>query len=445
MYFIQTILILPITIAISLPSTWSLPSPNSHLARRNYDYEIIHVDNTASTPRPTLHLSQQDDLGHCLKKPLTPKLWNEMKMDDYLRSYPGGNNLTLPSYADQVGVTNFQCGIGTQCSPSQICAGSDGRDWYALAAAHRWNTFNNQIYEATAYAIGIVSDVTPTMIDDLIPDPSNFWTCAAVYSGVLAAAITGTPAAVFGVGAGKILWMILIGGMYVGPAVTWIMANLEVPDPQKFTRWSESIFKLQDFQSHLQAALTNYTQAVIDSPISSDKGLYGISKNGTMFEEIATQTENEIQSRLETTLKLKALKHILRIQNAFITRGSEPCDGDGPGGSRAGNDQLSYCDSSGIMMNIVIADKDQEKPLYHASLIFEKYGISTELLTTTAWKCQEKYGEYEHKTVVDTTHPYDTDSACLFNLPVCDLTKYRADEHGMNTVEVCRKVAKLPI
>lgn len=64
------------------------------LSRREYNIEIIH-DNTASTPRPTLHLSSQDDVGHCLKKSLTPRLWKEMKMDEHLRLFPKGYNLSL--------------------------------------------------------------------------------------------------------------------------------------------------------------------------------------------------------------------------------------------------------------------------------------------------------------------------------------------------------------
>lgn len=78
----------------------------------------------------------------------------------------------------------------------------------------------------------------------MIPEASNFWNYAAVYAGVLAASITGTPASVFGAGAGKVLWLMLIGGMYVGTAATWVVANLEVPDPQKFTRVSIRSFFL---------------------------------------------------------------------------------------------------------------------------------------------------------------------------------------------------------
>lgn len=54
------------------------------------------------------------------------------------------------------------------------------------------------------------------------------------------------------------------------------------------------------------------------------------------------------------------------------------------------------------MMNIVLADKDSEKDLYNAPLIITKYGLSAEVLTNSAWRCQEKYNVYEHETIVNT-------------------------------------------
>lgn len=55
------------------------------------------------------------------------------------------------------------------------------------------------------------------------------------------------------------------------------------------------------------------------------------------------------------------------------------------------------------MMNIVIAgEKDEEEPLHNAGMVAEKYGLSTEFLTATAWRCQQKYGVYHHPTVVNT-------------------------------------------
>lgn len=57
-------------------------------------------------------------------------------------------------------------------------------------------------------------------------------------------------------------------------------------------------------------------------------------------------------------------------------------------------------------MNIVLADKDSEKDLYNAPLIITKYGLSAEVLTNSAWRCQEKYNVYEHETIVNTWAKY---------------------------------------
>ncbi|KAG0140367.1 hypothetical protein CROQUDRAFT_53370 [Cronartium quercuum f. sp. fusiforme G11] len=402
--------------------------PNLSNAGRENSDSLTNSNNLPKTntsplskSQPRLQLPVEDDIDHCLKARLSPKLWRKMDMDNYLRHYPGGQNLTLSAFAETVGATNFQCGIGNPCNPSQFCAGVEGRDWYALAAAHRWNTFNNQLYEATSYSIAYVSDLTPTMVDDLIPEPSSFWTCAAVYVGVVTASVAGTPSIVWGFGVMRILWIMAIGSLFFASGVVWVMANLEVPDPQKFTRWSEVLFALQDFQSHMQAALTQYSQGIMNAGISADEGLYGIAKDGTLFNDIEMRPESEIQDKLDLNLKLRILCHILKIQKAFITRGSEPCNGDGPAGARLGSNQMSYCDESGIMMNIVlVGDKDKEALLYNAAMIQSKYGLTTEFLTMAAWKCQEKFGGFEHPSVVNSKNPYDTDSDCLFDLPVCN-------------------------
>ncbi|MBW0504685.1 hypothetical protein O181_044400 [Austropuccinia psidii MF-1] len=363
----------------------------------------IQKDNqgeNATTSSPSVNPESQEKAGGCLGQALTARLWIEMGMDDHLRHYPGGVNISLPAFANDVGATNFQCGIGNSCDPSQSCLGMEKKEWFALASAHRFNTFANQLYEATAYALSIISDLTPSMVSDLVPNAGIFWADAAAYVGVLAATITGTPAVLFG--SGRVLWITLMSAMYLGSGAAWWMENLEVPDPMKFNRWGEVAYRLQEFEAHMQASLTNFTQKTIEAAISSDTGLYGISKSGNLFEETRTRTESEVQAELEETLKMRSLSHILRIQNVFITRGSESCNGDGPGGSRNGSGQLSYCGDDGIMMNIIRAGKDNSEKLVHnAPLILSKYGLSTQLLTQTAWECQKKYGVFRHETVVN--------------------------------------------
>lgn len=54
------------------------------------------------------------------------------------------------------------------------------------------------------------------------------------------------------------------------------------------------------------------------------------------------------------------------------------------------------------MMNIVLAGEDnKEHPVFNAPLITSKYELSPLLLTESAWKCQQKFGGFEHGMVVN--------------------------------------------
>jgi hypothetical protein len=108
------------------------------------------------------------------------------------------------------------------------------------------------------------------------------------------------------------------------------------------------------------------------------------------------------------------------------------------------------------MMNIVLARGDKvEKTIYNAQSIGVKYSISTEYLTTSAWKCQTQHGmyfdPYERSSVPPllslflpsffppirppklillssgpifySALPTDPNADCLVNLPVCDCTR----------------------
>lgn len=45
------------------------------------------------------------------------------------------------------------------------------------------------------------------------------------------------------------------------------------------------------------------------------------------------------------------------------------------------------------MMRIVLAHGDKvEKDIYAGEIIAAKYGLSTELITSSSWDCQQKYG-----------------------------------------------------
>ena len=100
------------------------------------------------------------------------------------------------------------------------------------------------------------------------------------------------------------------------------------------------------------------------------------------------------------------------------------------------------------MMNIVKAKGTKtRRKIYGASLIESKYGFTVEFLTNAAWKCQTKYGGYEHDPYTNSTLPTDINADCLFNLPVCDCGSPEVStrrKKGVRTVKACLK-AGVPI
>jgi hypothetical protein len=123
----------------------------------------------------------------CKALPLTVDTWNQLKLNDYLSKYPGGDKLNLQvchfhlfeiwlarfayyqstllswsifpesqDYATKVNITNFSCGVGAACNVGQPCYPLETVDWYILFAVQQWNSYLNIYYEAVGYGIAIV-------------------------------------------------------------------------------------------------------------------------------------------------------------------------------------------------------------------------------------------------------------------------------------------------
>jgi len=125
------------------------------------------VTNLASNQ--TLQTARRD----CTRRPLTVALWQELQLNEYMRSYVGGKTLNLKAYADEVNVTNFMCGMGQTCDAGQLCSSAMAPDWYILVATQNWNKVMNMLYTSLSFGIGAVQDIAPTMIDDLSPPSST--------------------------------------------------------------------------------------------------------------------------------------------------------------------------------------------------------------------------------------------------------------------------------
>ncbi|EGG09464.1 uncharacterized protein MELLADRAFT_95946 [Melampsora larici-populina 98AG31] len=280
----------------------------------------------------------------CQSRNLSPELWKQLNMNEYLKGYPSGDRLSLPAFACQVGACNFQCGIGSFCDPSDLCAPVEGKAWYALIAAKRWNVINNQLYSAIPLALSVVSDITPSMVMDLIPDASEFWTQSACLTDLVVASVSAIPGAVFGADSMEVTWTIITSVLTVDGGWSWAESNVLVPDPPRYEIWEDIVFSLDKFQKHMQETLSNFAQRVIHSGISTPQGLSGINMDGSLFLETNSDSEEAIRKGLTDDLKLRSLALIFKFQHAFIMRGAAPCMEDGPGGSLEGKDVFSMCD-----------------------------------------------------------------------------------------------------
>ncbi|KAH9812147.1 hypothetical protein DFH28DRAFT_899877 [Melampsora americana] len=284
----------------------------------------------------------------CQSISLSPMLWKQLDINNYLKEYPSGDHLSLPAFACQVGACNFECGIGSFCDPSDLCAPVEGKAWYALIAAKRWNVVNNQLYSAIPLALSVIADITPSMVMDLIPDASAFWTQSACLTDLAVAAVSAIPGAVFGTESLEVTWTIMTSVLMIDAGWSWAESNVLVSDPPRYEIWEDIVFSLDKFQKHMQETLSNFTQSVIHSGVSTKDGLSGINMDGSLFLEKMSNSEEAIRKGLTNDLKLRSLTLIFKFQHAFIVRGAAPCIQDGPGGSLDGDDVFSICDKENV-------------------------------------------------------------------------------------------------
>ncbi|OAV87179.1 hypothetical protein PTTG_29533 [Puccinia triticina 1-1 BBBD Race 1] len=106
-------------------------------------------------PPPPLPVNNSPLLPYeCDRKPLSPETWKELRIDDYLRNYPGGLEVNLTVFAAQNKALNFECGLNLFCSAGQLCSPINGRAWWVLAAAEQYTMYHNSLYTAIAFAAG---------------------------------------------------------------------------------------------------------------------------------------------------------------------------------------------------------------------------------------------------------------------------------------------------
>ncbi|WAR59186.1 hypothetical protein PtB15_10B528 [Puccinia triticina] len=419
---------------------------------------------STNVTNPANNITLQNSRRDCTRRPLTVALWQELDLDEYMRDYTGGKTLRLQAYADEVNVTNFMCGIGQTCDAGQLCSSAMAPDWYVLVATQNWNKVMNMLYTSLSFGIGAMqemftnctsffschTDIAPTMINDLSPPSSPTPIASATWLALVASFSGALPGMIFP-GMWVWIWVFLQGLLYTTASEMWFWQNVirAPPDVRSgYTRWIEFAWMLSKLEDSSQEKLSNYTKGVLQAGISTEEGMYGVLKNGVFLQKTIEKTQYNLQASFEAVIKLRLLAAILKAQSIFIIRNSDPCTQSGPHGEFQGRGVLSYCGPDNVMMNIVKAKGTKtRRKIYGASLIESKYGFTVEFLTNAAWKCQTKYGGYEHDPYTNSTLPTDINADCLFNLPVCDCGSPEVStrrKKGVRTVKACLK-AGVPI
>ncbi|MBW0470301.1 hypothetical protein O181_010016 [Austropuccinia psidii MF-1] len=396
-------------------------------------------------------------LYDCMSKPLSPDLWMELELNDFLKNYPNGENINL-LLAYNVNLTNFDCGIEKLCYADQLCHPVRGKEWYILVAAQEWNTFMNSIYQAIGWAMTMMQGIAPSLVFDFYPDCSDTW--AIIKAGATFATALAKVIPTEGLLTNPKWWYQLVQGQFgLSAGISNLMDDVIMKNPiNQHDKWTSFSYVLSQNQDLAQMAVANLSQSIITSGISTEKGIYGVVKNGRFllrhsttngkalgrFDNFAGHSEKE----LRVSVQLHLLAAIWKQQNYFITRGSDPCTDKGPNGAWASEKALSYCGPDEIMMNIVQAKgKHTINHVHNGELVLKKYNFTAEFLTKSAWECQKRTGRIAFD-VWNATDPTQFDDQCSFNLPVCDLTRpdiraYR--DSGSGTAEACRVIGHLPI
>lgn len=457
---------------------------------------LIISSNTSDPGSLTGGFGQRNDLGTirkpdmlnytCLPPELSAETWQRLSIDDFIRKYPNSEQISVQKFMAHHGANNFLCGIGEHCNAGQLCSPVVSVEaWMVGFAIQQYNNYMNSCFDSIGYSMSSTTSVVSSMVVDLSEDFGiskmliNF---RSLKHDVLSTALLAFSTEIA-----------YASGMYWGsafgviPLLAFLFVFTSTVDSfsselveKDFATWSQLSYQLTRIQQDLQKDLDQYLKNSLQTGISSQTGILNVISGGLFVEESATPSPSEMEKRMNRRLQAKMLNRIMRANNMYITRASDPCHFSGVAGARTGNNIMSYCDNNGTLWEIVRAHgKKVEHEIYNADLISNRYGFSTETIVTTSWACQTKYSEFEHELFnsttltnnttklqeYDSTSPIESDQLnyldphifnnltsldeCLFNLPVCDcaspgISLARASKHH-HTTKICREIGKLPI
>ncbi|KAH9820681.1 hypothetical protein DFH28DRAFT_1093050 [Melampsora americana] len=406
--------------------------PENLLSDESLHSPLSTSDTGSSNTSDCLIATKTDLLEECSSPPLSPQVWQDLELNEFLLNYPGGELLNLlltgVNISDRVNLTNFECGIGKTCYADQLCQPVRGKEWYIL-----------------------LIDSIEYKISDFYPDSTQVWDILKAYSSLILSVIKFYPTC--GVSSSTRYWYEFLQGEF-----GMLDVILSMTDAVFLKRkWISLSYKLSEEQQFAQMAVANLSQSTIQSGISTRKGIYRVLKDGRFLvdetggkiylKDTLESSRSDKREEMGFAAQLQILAALWIEQNVFVTRGDYPCIDSGLDGAWPGRDVLSYCGPDNIMMNIVQANGNQEiRKVHNAHLINQKYNISVEYLTQTAWGCH-KSGNVSDYDSWNTWASEGSDYPCSFNLPLCDLTRPDIQEHKnrRGTVEACRVTGQLAI
>ncbi|EGG01835.1 uncharacterized protein MELLADRAFT_110698 [Melampsora larici-populina 98AG31] len=430
----------------ALPHLKNLTSsePENILCDKRLHSPLSTSDSDSRKASNRSNATSTDLLEECRSLPLSPHLWQELGLNEFLLNYPGGEFLNLqvdgnllnglkifchPFYlwdykqlADRVNLTNFECGIGKPCYADQLCQPVRGKEWCRP-----------------------VNGSIKYKLSDFYPDSTHLWDILKAYSSLISAAIKVYPTC--GLLSSTRYWYQFIQGEF---GMLYGISGM-MDDVLFKKHWNCLSYKISEKQQLAQMAVANISHSTIESGISTIKGIYRVLKDGRfLVDDIEGKfySKNPMKNLIGDKQEEMRLSAQLQILAALWIE-QHPCMDSGLNGAWPGGNVLSYCGPDDIMMNIVQADGNQEiRKVHNAHLISQKYNLSVGYLTQVAWECyksgkQSDYGSWESWGRVSE----ESDYPCSFNLPVCDLTRPDIQQHKnrRGIVVACRITGQLPI
>ncbi|PLW08165.1 hypothetical protein PCANC_13366 [Puccinia coronata f. sp. avenae] len=404
-----------------------------------------------------------------LPQRLSPQLWDQIQIDEFVKTYPGIQSISAQEFARQNGADNFHCGIGEKCNIGELCYPVKGLPWYILFAIQEFNLYMNMVHKAVGTTMELVRVTTASLLTDLI-EPNEkeskkhhemtLWFDSFLFLTTITLSLSlGLLVGMSTLAVDSTWFTVGEIAKYVGLSSAASFTGFVVGDmvnrskehkPESaFGYWSQFSFYFSECQNKMQQGITDSLRKTLDQGIAQPgtQSLADLLAHGTFLSPRAKKNSPQIEAALKDVTQIRSLVILLRSMNAFVTRGSEPCSGHGVNGAWEEKDHLSFCGPDNVMMNIVLARGDKvESTIHNAQTIALKYSISTEYLTTGAWQCQTKHGMY-FDPYERAALPTDPNADCLVNLPVCDCTRQdiQIEIKKSGIVNACRKLGNLKI